>query len=122
MWGGWRSCRGPRKVAGVILDIADQTEVPREKLRAIEHIQRDWPALTAADLTLFRFCASHHAIGAGDLEHPVPAAACARTAPIYDPCAARVCVDRWGGARGAGGRACVASNPRKSLPQAPATS
>ena len=57
---------GPRKVAGVILDIADQTEVPREKLRAIEHIQRDWPALTAADLTLFRFCASyyHHAIGA----------------------------------------------------------
>ena len=57
---------GPRKVAGVILDIADSTEVPEGKLRAIEHIQRDWPALTAADLALFRFCAGyyHHAIGA----------------------------------------------------------
>jgi primosomal protein N' (replication factor Y) len=57
---------GPRKVAGVILEIADRTEVPDGKLRAIDHIQRDWPALTAADLALFRFCASyyHHAIGA----------------------------------------------------------
>ncbi|MBL8512780.1 MAG: DEAD/DEAH box helicase, partial [Betaproteobacteria bacterium] len=57
---------GPRKLAGVILDIADHTEVPAEKLRAIVHIQRDWPALTAADLALFRFCAGyyHHAIGA----------------------------------------------------------
>ncbi|MBL8519325.1 MAG: primosomal protein N' [Betaproteobacteria bacterium] len=56
---------GPRESAAVILDITSQTDVPAAKLRMVAHVHRDWPALSAADLALFRFCAGyyHHALG-----------------------------------------------------------
>ncbi len=56
---------GNRKVTGMILEITAQSDVPPDKLRPLAHVQRAWPAVSDADLRLFRFCAAyyHHAIG-----------------------------------------------------------
>jgi primosomal protein N' (replication factor Y) (superfamily II helicase) len=57
---------GNRRLAGLIVELADRSAVPAAKLREVILVQRAWPRLTSADLALFRFCADyyHHALGA----------------------------------------------------------
>jgi primosomal protein N' (replication factor Y) (superfamily II helicase) len=56
---------GKRRTVGVILDMAEESAVPTEKLRAVDHVVLSAPALSKNDLALFRFCAGyyHHPLG-----------------------------------------------------------
>lgn len=56
---------GKRRTVGVILDMAEDSAVPAEKLRAVDHVVLSAPALSKKDLALFRFCADyyHHPLG-----------------------------------------------------------
>jgi primosomal protein N' (replication factor Y) len=56
---------GKRKAAGIIVDIAESSNVPPGKLRSLERIVYDLPKLSALDLALFRFCSGyyHHPLG-----------------------------------------------------------
>jgi primosomal protein N' (replication factor Y) (superfamily II helicase) len=56
---------GKRRCVGVILEVTNTSAVVEEKLRAIERVMLDVPALSPTDLALFRFCAEyyHHPIG-----------------------------------------------------------
>ncbi|HEX4858530.1 MAG TPA: DEAD/DEAH box helicase, partial [Usitatibacteraceae bacterium] len=51
---------GASRRAGLIVGIADSSQVERSKLRALLHIQRAWPALGERDLALLRFCAGYY--------------------------------------------------------------
>ena len=53
------------ETVGLIVDVADATEVPLAKLKSISALQINVPAFTAVDLALFRFCARyyHHPLG-----------------------------------------------------------
>src|SRR5450759_225807 len=54
-----------RRTVGVILDMVEDSAVPAEKLRAVDHVVLSAPALSKKDLALFRFCADyyHHPLG-----------------------------------------------------------
>ena len=56
---------GPKKLVGVIVAVDNETDVPREKLKPIIHVQRALPKFSANDFALFRFCESyyHHPLG-----------------------------------------------------------
>ena len=56
---------GKRRTVGVILDMAEDSAVPAQKLRAVDHVILSAPALSKKDLALFRFCADyyHHPLG-----------------------------------------------------------
>ena len=51
---------GPKKLVGVIVDVANRSEVPLEKLKTVSHIQRDLPPFSASDVALFRFCEGYY--------------------------------------------------------------
>ena len=51
---GARSTRGPRALTGVVVDVAPESEVPREKLQPIVELRSDVPALPADVLELAR--------------------------------------------------------------------
>ncbi len=56
---------GKRRQVGVVLGTADQSELPREKIRAATTILDDEPLLSESDLWLIRFTSDyyHHPIG-----------------------------------------------------------
>ena len=56
---------GNKKLAGLIVGLSDDTDVPAGKLKPIIHIQRALPKFSASDFALFHFCQSyyHHALG-----------------------------------------------------------
>ncbi len=56
---------GRRQAVGVLVELSDRSDLPPAKLKAITHIFRDTPPLSAADLKLLRFCADyyHHPLG-----------------------------------------------------------
>ena len=49
-----------KKMVGVIVAITDKTAVPAEKLRAVETVRRDLPALGAEVMALIRFCEGYY--------------------------------------------------------------
>ncbi len=51
---------GNKKLAGVIVGLSDETDVPAEKLKPIIHVQRALPKFSADDFALFRFCESYY--------------------------------------------------------------
>ena len=51
---------GPKKLVGVIVDVANASDVPGEKLKTVLHIQRDLPPFSASDIALFRFCEGYY--------------------------------------------------------------
>lgn len=56
---------GTRRMMGVVLEIADHTDVEPAKLRAVEAVLREVEPLGAGDFALVRFCAGyyHHPLG-----------------------------------------------------------
>lgn len=56
---------GNKKLAGVIVGVSDESDVPVEKLKPLIHVQRALPRFSARDFALFHFCESyyHHALG-----------------------------------------------------------
>ena len=56
---------GRRQAVGVLVGLSDRSDLPPGKLKAVAHIFRDIPPLSAADLKLLRFCADyyHHPLG-----------------------------------------------------------
>jgi primosomal protein N' (replication factor Y) len=66
---------GNKKLAGVIVALNDETNVPAEKLKPIILVQRELPKFSADDFTLFRFCESyyHYPFGAIALNAIPPA-------------------------------------------------
>jgi len=66
---------GPRKRAGIIVELAGFSEIPLEKLKPVFHIQRALPKFSAQDLLLFQFCRRyyHHPFGAVVLNALPPA-------------------------------------------------
>jgi primosomal protein N' (replication factor Y) len=66
---------GSRKLAGVIVELAEVSEVPAGKLKPLFHIQRALPKFSAQDLSLFQFCQRyyHHPFGAIALNALPPA-------------------------------------------------
>ena len=56
---------GNKKLAGVIVGLDDETDVPAEKLKPVIHVQSALPKFSAKDFALFRFCESyyHHPLG-----------------------------------------------------------
>jgi primosomal protein N' (replication factor Y) len=56
---------GRRQVVGVLVGLSDRSDLPPAKLKAVGHLFRDIPPLSAADLKLLGFCADyyHHPLG-----------------------------------------------------------
>ena len=57
---------GRKSVVGVIVETADTSEVPAERLKSAHEVLRDLPPFSAEDLRLMRFAAEyyHHPLGA----------------------------------------------------------
>lgn len=57
---------GKKHVAGVLVALAETSDVAANKLKSIAHVQRVWPGFSAADMALLRFCEGyyHHPFGA----------------------------------------------------------
>ncbi|MDD5389344.1 MAG: primosomal protein N' [Gallionellaceae bacterium] len=57
---------GPRTLVGVLVELADHSEVPAAALKSLKHIDRETPPLPAELLALARFAAGyyHHPLGA----------------------------------------------------------
>ncbi|MBI3370424.1 MAG: primosomal protein N' [Betaproteobacteria bacterium] len=51
---------GTRRVVGVVLELATKSELPDKRLRGIERVMTDAPALPAEWLELVRFCAAYY--------------------------------------------------------------
>ncbi len=51
---------GSKKLVGVLIAITDTSEIANDKLRAVEGVRRDLPALSAEILAVMRFCASYY--------------------------------------------------------------
>jgi primosomal protein N' (replication factor Y) len=58
---------GPRKLVGLIVELAESSVLLPEKLKAALHIQTALPAFSAADLALFRFCESYYHFPLGQI-------------------------------------------------------
>lgn len=56
---------GNQRLVGLLLELCDQSAVPVEKLKPIEHLHRETPALSAEWLGFLKFCARyyHHPVG-----------------------------------------------------------
>jgi primosomal protein N' (replication factor Y) len=56
---------GRQRLVGILVGLADTSEVSAEKLRPIEHLHRETPPLDAATLAFLQFCARyyHHPLG-----------------------------------------------------------
>lgn len=56
---------GNRKLSGIILSVSNSSSIPKEKLKAVNLINREIPSLPQSLLELFRFCSHyyHHPIG-----------------------------------------------------------
>lgn len=57
---------GPRRMVGVVVDLPKQSAVESKKLRAVQRVLRDIPALSNDTLTLLAFCSRyyHYPLGA----------------------------------------------------------
>ena len=51
---------GKKKLAGMIVGLSEETDIPAAKLKPIFHVQRALPKFSANDLALFRFCESYY--------------------------------------------------------------
>ena len=51
---------GPKKLAGLVIEVASTSDHPLEKLKAALHIQHALPAFSSSDLALFRFCENYY--------------------------------------------------------------
>ena len=51
---------GRKQLAGVIVALRDETDVPSAKLKQIIHVQRSLPKFSANEFALFRFCESYY--------------------------------------------------------------
>ena len=51
---------GPKKMVGMVIEVAATSAHPLEKLKAVLHIQHALPAFSASDLALFRFCENYY--------------------------------------------------------------
>ncbi|MCW5606090.1 MAG: primosomal protein N', partial [Burkholderiales bacterium] len=57
---------GRKSVVGIIIETADASTVPQNRLKAAQRVLRDTPPLSAADLRLLKFASDyyHHPLGA----------------------------------------------------------
>ncbi len=57
---------GNKKLSGVVMGVSATTDVPQDKLKSVDFIQRALPRFTANDIALIRFCQGyyHHPFGA----------------------------------------------------------
>lgn len=51
---------GRQRVVGIVVALGTESDVATEKLRAIEAVRRDVPALSADSMALFQFCAAYY--------------------------------------------------------------
>ena len=73
---------GKKKLAGMIVGLSEETDIPAAKLKPIFHVQRALPKFSANDLALFRFCESyyHYPLGPIALNAVPPAMRAAKPA------------------------------------------
>ncbi|MCA3056524.1 MAG: primosomal protein N' [Rhodocyclaceae bacterium] len=51
---------GRRRVVGIVVAVGAESNIPLEKLRAIESVRSDMPAVSADLMALFQFCAAYY--------------------------------------------------------------
>ena len=78
---------GNKKLAGAIVAVSGDTDVPPEKLKPVILVQRALPKFSASDFSLFRFCESyyHHPLGIIALNALPPAMRAAKPIQIKAP-------------------------------------